>query len=62
MTDGEYYGYTKDELWVVAGTAVALTVGPLVASPVKGWGVDRFAFALGCGALALLTSLAFHRL
>lgn len=62
MTDGEYFGYTSDDLRVVAGTAIGLTLGPLIASPVDGWGVERFAFALGCGVVALCTALAFHRL
>ncbi|QLH78506.1 hypothetical protein HZS55_14945 [Halosimplex rubrum] len=61
MTDGGYYGYTSEELKIVAGTTAALTLAPLVFSPVDGWGLDRFAFALGCGFLAGLTGLVFHR-
>jgi hypothetical protein len=62
MTDGEYYGYTAEALRVIAGTTIALTLAPLVLSPAEGWGLHRFAFALGCGLLAGLTGLAFHRL
>jgi hypothetical protein len=62
MTDREYYGYTAEQLQIIVGTTIALTLAPLVFSPVDGWGLHRFAFALGCGLLAALTGFVFHRL
>ncbi|QPV63080.1 hypothetical protein I7X12_00130 [Halosimplex litoreum] len=62
MPEGEYHGYTAGQLRIIAGTTIALTLAPLVFSPVDGWNLHRFAFALGCGTLAALTGLAFHRL
>ncbi|WP_135363571.1 hypothetical protein [Halosimplex halophilum] len=62
MTETEYYGYTADQLRIIAGTTIALTFAPLLFSPVDGWGLHRFALALGCGLLAALTGLALHRL
>ncbi|QLH83341.1 hypothetical protein [Halosimplex pelagicum] len=62
MPEGEYYGYTADQLRIIAGTTIALTLAPLVFSPVDGRGLDRVAFALGCGLLATLTGLALQGL
>lgn len=59
---GNYYGYTAEQLKIVAGTGIGLTIGPLLFSHVDGWGVERVAFAFAPGALAVVVRLTVYRL
>jgi len=47
---------------MVAGTAIGLTLGPLLFSPVDGWGLHRVALALVSGVVAAAVVLVFLRL